>query len=207
MENCEHPNIVKIYDCIDSGKFIIIVLELVAGMSLSQYLEKIKDHKIDEQTGANIFKQIVSAVDYLHSKGIAHRDLKLENILITPTNEIKLIDFGFSIWIKKEGKMKLFCGTPTYMAPEIINKPEYEAPPVDIWALGVILFTLLVGVFPFISSRNSELYRRITKGIFSFPEHVSIQAQKLISDMLTVDPSKRIFSNEILKYTFFDNKC
>ncbi len=150
LETLDHPNIVKIYDCIDTGKQVVIVMECVLGQSLKDYLADIADHKLPEKEGAAMFLQIVSAVNYCHAKGVSHRDLKLENILLgTDMRTVKLIDFGFSIWVKKEGKLKVFCGTPTYMAPEIISRPEYEGPPTDVWALGVILYVLLCGQFPF----------------------------------------------------------
>jgi len=131
-----------------------MVLELVKGDSLQKYLNSCEKHCLNELEAMQIFKQILSAIAYCHSKGISHRDLKLENILITDKKTIKIIDFGFSVWSKKEKKLKVFCGTPTYMAPEIISKSEYEGPPTDIWAMGIILYTLLCGVFPF----NSKIH-------------------------------------------------
>ncbi len=149
LESLEHPNIVRIYDCMDTGKYVVIVMECVKGQSLKQYLAGLKDHKLPEKEAADIFCQAVSAVEYCHSNGVSHRDLKLENIILTDQRKIKLIDFGFSVLIKNEGKLTMFCGTPTYMAPEIIGRPEYEGPPTDVWALGVILYVLLCGQFPF----------------------------------------------------------
>ena len=201
LEVLSHPNIVKIYDCIDGEKIVAIVLELIPGLPLNKYMAKSEHHKLDEDEAAKIFKQIVLAVEYCHSKGIAHRDLKLENILITENGEVKLIDFGFSVWVK-EGKIKIFSGTRTYMSPEIITKPEYEGPPTDVWALGVILYYLLCGKFPFESSNDSELYSQIARTRYTIPEAVSLNVKNLLNAMIKVDPKKRVTARQILKYSF-----
>ena len=91
----------------------------------------------------------MSSIEYIHSKQICHRDIKLENILLDENNNPKLIDFGFSTCIPNDQKYKMFCGTPSYMGPEIVNKKEYTGPPADIWALGVLLYALICGTFPF----------------------------------------------------------
>jgi serine/threonine protein kinase len=126
-----------------------MVLELIKGMSLKAFMATLEQHKLSEARAIPLFRQTVSAIAYCHLKGVAHRDLKLDNILLTTRNVIKVIDFGFSIFTKQQRKCKVFCGTPTYMAPEIINKAEYSGPGADVWALGVILYALLCGCFPF----------------------------------------------------------
>lgn len=101
----------------------------------------------------------MSALKYCHIRNITHRDIKLENILLSEDHrQLKLIDFGFSTCIPNEKKIKIFCGTPSYMAPEIVNKIEYSGPPADIWALGVLLYALLNGRFPFKGRTDEELY-------------------------------------------------
>ena len=116
-------------------------------------------------------------MDYCHNKCIAHRDIKLENILLDDDNNLKIIDFGFSTCIPNDKKVKMFCGTPSYMAPEIVSKKEYCGPPADIWALGVLLFALLCGTFPFKGSNDKDLYKRIARGEFTVPDHVSARAK------------------------------
>ena len=115
-----------------------------------------------EYQAKNLFKQIIIALSYCHKKSIAHRDIKLENILLDKSKkEIKLIDFGFSTCIPNDKKIKMFCGTPSYMAPEIVMKSEYCGPPADMWASGVLLYALMNGQFPFKGQNDKELYKKI----------------------------------------------
>jgi len=116
-----------------------------------------------------IFKQVAEAVHYMHSRNIVHRDLKLDNILVEEdTRMVKLIDFGFGVIVDgAQGHLKIFCGTPSYMAPEIVRRSEsYEGKPVDIWALGVLLYVMLTGGLPFRGSNEPELFEKIRLGHF-----------------------------------------
>lgn len=105
-------------------------------------------------------------MQYLHDKNVAHRDLKLENLIVTDSHKVSLIDFGFSICGGADKKLKIFCGTPNYMAPEIVEKKTYYGPQADIWALGILTFVLLFGRFPFRGISERDLYRRISQGKF-----------------------------------------
>jgi len=122
-------------------------------------------------------------MDYIHNQDVAHRDIKLENILIeNETKKLKLIDFGFCCQAKE--RLKVFCGTPSYMSPEIVSKIEYFGPPSDIWACGVLLYVLLCGTFPFKSAFEKDLFRKISKGQYSFSSgnaDLSEEAMDLIS--------------------------
>lgn len=129
-----------------------------------------------EADAARIFAQIMSAIDYMHRQDVAHRDVKLENILIDPdTMKVKIIDFGFCCQAKE--KLKVFCGTPSYMSPEIVSKREYFGRPADIWACGVLLYVLFCGTFPFKSSFEKDLFRKIQRGQFSFPSDVTLSEE------------------------------
>jgi len=125
-------------------------MELVVGVSLLQYLKSLPGKKIPESECCYIYKQIVNGISYLHKLNIIHRDIKLENIIINPDNKyIKIIDYGFGCITAKSKLLNFFCGTPSYMPPEIIQKRDYIGFYADIWSLGILLFTLLCGAFPF----------------------------------------------------------
>jgi serine/threonine protein kinase len=124
--------------------------------------------------------------------------LKLENILLDESNNVKLIDFGFSTCMPADKRSCTFCGTPSYMAPEIVSRREYAGPPVDVWALGVLLYAMLCGCFPFKGSNDSDLYRKIQRGVFSVPEHVEDGPKRLIRKMIQTDPNKRPTAADLL---------
>lgn len=146
------------------------------------------------------FKQITEAFDYLHHKGIAHRDIKLDNILIEDkTFMIKIIDFGFAAFCSDSQKLKIFCGTPSYMAPELVRKSEYDGRQVDMWALGVLLFALLSGTFPFRGQNEKELYGKIQRGQYMCPEMMSRDARDIIRRLLEVDSRKRYRASDLIK--------
>jgi Serine/threonine protein kinase len=124
-------------------------MEFIGTQSLQAYLKSRESRKLEEAEAKHIFKQVVQGVDYLHKKNIVHRDIKLENLLLGPNNQVKIIDFGFSIITPKDKKLNIFCGTPSYMAPELASRKEYYGHLADIWAMGILLFALLTGHFPF----------------------------------------------------------
>lgn len=135
----------------------------------------------------------------MHERNIAHRDIKLENIILDENIIPKLIDFGFSTCIEPKQKIKIFCGTPSYMAPEVVQRRQYRGETADIWALGVLLFVSLTGNFPFKGSTDQELYKKI--GESDYPKNelmFSKSGADLISKMLTVNSSERITAYEVL---------
>jgi len=146
-----------------------------------------------------IFKQILRGVAYCHRKGVAHRDIKLDNVLIGRGEMAKLIDFGFSTKMKLGKKVRMFCGTPSYMAPEILTKLPYSGQPSDIWALGVLLFVLLTGYFPFTGHNDEELFSRISTNNFTFPKSLKLSEREIINKMLVLNPDKRLTAQEILE--------
>jgi serine/threonine protein kinase len=134
--------------------------------------------------------------------GVTHRDIKLENVLFTDTRDIKLIDFGFSTVCQPGKRLKVFCGTPSYMAPEIVRRTEYEGKPVDMWSLGILLYALLCGCFPFRAKSYPDLYRRIARGTFAIPEELSASVKDLLRQFLTVDVSQRINAQAALRHSW-----
>lgn len=148
----------------------------------------------------SIMRKIFSAVTYFHGRDVAHRDLKLENLLYLPDGSIKIIDFGFAIRTKE--KQKTFCGTPTYMAPEIVKRLPYNATDVDIWALGIMMFRMMTGVYPFMANNDKELYKKIVIG--SFDSHLlpSPKARDLVNRILRVRAEERINSRDVSRAAY-----
>ena len=128
-------------------------MEYVGMTSLQSYLKSKPNRKLDEIEVKRLYKALVEGINYCHGKNIVHRDIKMENILIDDNKNVKIIDFGFSIISEPDKKLNIFCGTPSYMAPEIVSKINYKGTPADIWALGILLFALLTGTFPFRGSK------------------------------------------------------
>jgi len=197
LTNISHPNIVKIYEVFETENHLVLAEEFVGGTSLLNLLKSKYDRRLDESEAKGIFHEMASAVQFLHLNGIAHRDLKLENVLLDENSHVKLIDFGFSTCLGPAKKIKIFCGTPSYMAPEIILKKEHLGQSAYIWALGVLLFAMMNGCFPFKGSDDDELYSQIVDGYFIYPYIIPNKIKSLISSMILVDTDKRIKIDEV----------
>jgi len=204
LKTLNNQNIVQFFGSMEDSNYLYLVFEHVEGGSLFDYMKDIPDMKLTEKEARRVFYQIVSAVQYCHSKDVVHRDLKLENILLDNDKNVKVIDFGFSVVANNVCKLNLFCGTALYVAPEIVNRKSYWGPPVDIWSLGIILYVMLSGRFPFRGSNESELYKSIAKGVYITPKGVSEGATKLLASLLDLNPDKRPTCEEILKDPFMD---
>jgi serine/threonine protein kinase len=169
----DHPNVMALFEVIDTRMNVNLVMEMCNGKSLYHYIKKKESMRLPESQCRVIFKQIVSGLAYLHSNDIVHRDLKLDNILIDPSqdagNRIKIIDFGFSIKAAPDHKLSLYCGTPHYMDPDISRKREYNGHAADVWALGVILYILITGKLPFFGEFEQDLFRKIQSAKYVFP--------------------------------------
>ena len=205
-----HPNIVKLYDVIYTEKYILLIHELVNGISLRDYYNtEIRNQKSLSENKFKLltlfFKQIFSAFAHIHKKCIAHRDIKLENILLTKNNEIKIIDFGFGMYNPRNYSQKFFCGTPNYMAPEIILKKEYNGEKADIWSLGVLVYKLFCADFPFKGKNQKELYKDIIRGKYKIKEYVPECVKKVIEKMIRLKPKERINCEQILQSHWFNN--
>lgn len=205
LEKLNHPNIIKLIETVDSPRQLHLVMECAGGSSLHRYLKRRPTRRLEEHEAKRIFKQITAAISYCHDLNISHRDIKLENILLDEANDVKVIDFGFSTCMPSDNRMKLFCGTPSYMAPEIVLRKEYTGNPADIWALGILLYALLSGSFPFKGTTERELYRKIARGVFEFPSHIIGAPRNLIKKMLTVDPDRRPSSSQVLSDGWFSS--
>lgn len=176
---------------------IYLVMELVNGISLLSYLKSLPKRKASQANAVYIFKQLTQAVEYCHSKSICHRDIKLENIIIDESMNLKLIDFGFAAIVSKPKYLNFFCGTPSYMPPEIVLKKEYLGFNADVWCLGILLYTLLCGSFPFRGKSEKELYIKITKGEYLKPDYLLSSDIDLLNCILRAKPEDRPTCGEV----------
>ena len=195
--------IVKIYETYQTQNHFCIVMEYICAGDLLSYIRK--RSKLTEQIAKFIFKQIILSLQFIHSHNIVHRDIKLDNILIDLNNNIKICDFGVSKRIVNNDKMFEQCGTPAYIAPEILKNKGYEGFSVDIWSCGVVLYAMLSGTVPFKGNDLNELHNLIMKGKFNIINDISNDAKHLIKSLLEVDPKKRININNILNHPWLIN--
>ncbi|XP_059651181.1 CBL-interacting serine/threonine-protein kinase 9 isoform X1 [Cornus florida] len=204
MKLIKHPNVVQLFEVMASKTKIYIVLEYVDGGEL---FDKIAKHgKLKEDEARRYFQQLINAVDYCHSRGVYHRDLKPENLLLDSFGNLKVSDFGlsaFSQQVREDGLLHTACGTPNYVAPEVLTDKGYDGTSSDIWSCGVILFVLMAGYLPFDEPNLMALYRRIHKADFSCPSWFSSGVTKLINRILDPNPLTRLTIPEILENDWF----
>ena len=196
-------NIVKVFETYETKKHICIVMEYICAGDLLSYIKK--RSKLTETVAKFIFKQIILALQYIHSHNIVHRDIKLDNILIDLDNNIKICDFGVSKILKKGELMFDQCGTPTYIAPEILKNMGYEGFGVDIWSAGVVLYSMLSGTVPFKGGDLKELNKLIIEGDYKTINHISKEANHLLKCLLEVEPKNRIKIEDILVHPWMIN--
>ena len=199
MRKLKHPNIVELYETIDTTRQLYLVMELIKGKSLYTYIHSKPGRKLDESECIRLFLQIASGIEYCHKNNIIHRDIKMENLLLDERRNAKVIDFGFSICAASTQKLKIFCGTPSYMAPVIVIKKEYYGPPADVWSLGILLFAMLCGRFPFRGTTEHDLFRCISRCKYNFPIGISPGAKYIVNSMLRLKPENRASAEQICR--------
>ncbi|XP_035289313.1 serine/threonine-protein kinase MARK2-like isoform X17 [Anguilla anguilla] len=189
MKLLNHPNIVKLFEVIETEKTLYLVMEYASGGEVFDYL--VAHGRMKEKEARAKFRQIVSAVQYCHQKCIVHRDLKAENLLLDSEMNIKIADFGFSNEFTLGNKLDTFCGSPPYAAPELFQGKKYDGPEVDVWSLGVILYTLVSGSLPFDGQNLKELRERVLRGKYRIPFYMSTDCENLLKKFLILNPTKR----------------
>uniref|UniRef100_A0A0K8VKQ8 MAP/microtubule affinity-regulating kinase 3 n=1 Tax=Bactrocera latifrons TaxID=174628 RepID=A0A0K8VKQ8_BACLA len=209
MKMLDHPNIVKLFQVIETEKTLYLVMEYASGGEVFDYL--VLHGRMKEKEARVKFRQIVSAVQYCHQKRIIHRDLKAENLLLDSELNIKIADFGFSNEFTPGSKLDTFCGSPPYAAPELFQGKKYDGPEVDVWSLGVILYTLVSGSLPFDGSTLRELRERVLRGKYRIPFYMSTDCENLLRKFLVLNPAKRasletIMSDKWMNMGFEDDE-
>ncbi|XP_043948373.1 serine/threonine-protein kinase MARK2-like [Drosophila biarmipes] len=189
MKLLNHPNIVRLFQVIESERSLYLVMEYASGGELFDHL--VKNGRMREPDARILFRQLVSAIQYCHSKSVVHRDLKAENLLLDQHMNIKIADFGFSNTFDPNAQLETFCGSPPYAAPELFQGKKYGGPEVDSWSLGVVLYTLVSGALPFDGATLKELRERVLRGKYRVPYYISIDCEHLIRKFLVLNPAKR----------------
>uniref|UniRef100_A0A3B4AAT1 non-specific serine/threonine protein kinase n=1 Tax=Periophthalmus magnuspinnatus TaxID=409849 RepID=A0A3B4AAT1_9GOBI len=197
MKILNHPNIVKLFEVIETERTLYLVMEYASGGEVFDYL--VAHGRMKEKEARAKFRQIVSAVQYCHQKHIVHRDLKAENLLLDADMNIKIADFGFSNEFTMGNKLDTFCGSPPYAAPELFQGKKYDGPEVDVWSLGVILYTLVSGSLPFDGQNLKELRERVLRGKYRIPFYMSTDCENLLKRFLVLNPGKRGTLEQIMK--------
>ena len=202
LKSLHHTNIVKIYETFETEKFYMISMEYISCGDLLNYVKK--RSKLTENIAKFIYKQIIKAVMYIHSKSIAHRDIKLDNILIDINSNIKLCDFGVSKKLEKNVLLNDQCGTPAYIAPEVFRGQGYDGTISDVWSTGVVLYAMLSGTVPFKAPKLPELQKIVMKGTYNKIKGLSPECEDLFSKVLNIDPKLRITCIDILNHPWMD---
>lgn len=196
-----HPNIVEIYDIIHIRCNVYIVMEYAGKDNLQNYLNL--RGKLPEPRAKNMMNSIIDAIDYLHKKNIAHRDLKCSNILINSRNQLKITDFGFARILKPGELSETYCGSIAYSAPEVLRKTPYDPVLQDIWGVGVITYQMVCGKLPFDELNIKKMIRVQMKRQLDIPGHMSITCKDLILSMLEPDVDKRFSLKDIMGHAWF----
>mmetsp|Transcript_28643 Transcript_28643/g.92219 ORF Transcript_28643/g.92219 Transcript_28643/m.92219 type:complete len:436 (-) Transcript_28643:226-1533(-) len=207
MKQLEHPNVVRLNEVLASRTKIFIVLELVTGGELFDLI--VKSGRLSELEAWLYFRQLVNGVSYCHSAGVAHRDLKPENLLLDQHMTLKISDFGLSaLYDGNDGSSRsellhTTCGTPNYVAPEVLQNQGYDGRMADCWSIGVILYVLLAGFLPFDENTMSALFTKIKDADYAYPEWFSKLVVNLIDGILVADPRQRVSLADVKQHGWF----
>ena len=203
MRGLCHPSVTKILETFECEKYMLIIMEYISGGNLQNFVKKRR--KLCEKTAKILFRQIIQGIRYIHSRGIVHRDIKLENILLDLNNIIKICDFGVGKLIKPNTILKDQCGTPVYMAPEILKGNGYKGFPVDVWSAGVALYIMLSGTLPFNKDKDHDLEYSILNNNIKEIKDISDEGNNLLKNILEKDPNKRYTCNQILEHPWLNS--
>ncbi|KAK3161998.1 hypothetical protein QOZ80_1BG0084020 [Eleusine coracana subsp. coracana] len=211
MRRARHPHVVRLHEVMATRSRVYFAMEYAGGGELLERLARVAARGLPEPVARRYFRQLVAAVGFCHGRGVFHRDLKPENLLLDARGDLKVSDFGLSAAVDLDGGARLrgdallhtACGTPAYVAPEVLLKCGYDGAKADIWSCGVILFVLLAGYLPFNDTNLVCLYRKIMDGSYRCPHWFSVEARKLLARLLDPNPNTRITIAEIKAHPWF----
>ena len=196
-----HPNVIKVYEMLDTNKFYMIIMEYYERGELFNYI--VEHEKLTEEETAFFFYQLINGIEYIHNKGIAHRDLKPENLLLDKDKKLKIIDFGLSNFFDGKKYLSTPCGSPCYASPEMVAGNNYDGFKIDIWAIGIILYACFCGYLPFEDDDNDILFKKILQCKLDYPKHLSRLSKDIMNKILVTDPERRITIEQIKKHNFY----
>ena len=198
LARMKHKNIAEFYRLIEDHKRLFIVMQLCGSLTLNVFCRQFADKRLNEEQAYALFSQIMKGVKYMHEHNVAHRDLKLTNILIDEEYAVKIIDFGFAC--EANDLHRMYCGTPSYMAPEIVEKKHYLPKPTDVWSVGVVLYKLLSGEYAFGAEDHPELKKNIVNVRVEFPPYFSTKVKSLLLGCFEYDPEKRLTVEAVFEH-------
>ncbi len=201
QRNISHENVIRLFEVFYNETHLFIVMEYACNGDLLHYLKSKK--RLSEAEARKLFRQIVYGLAHIHCRSILHRDIKLDNLLLDEDMSVKICDFGVSRIIGKCQLIKEQCGTPAYLAPEIIINKGYSGYNSDIWSLGIVLYAMLCGTVPYRGNSLQELIDDIRAKEILYPPFISKESKDLISKLIVVDPYKRMCIADILKHPWF----
>ncbi|XP_051187865.1 CBL-interacting protein kinase 6 [Lolium perenne] len=204
MKRVSHPNIVELHEVMATRSKIYLALELVRGGEL--FARIVRSGRVKEDVARLYFRQLISAVDFCHARGVYHRDLKPENLLLDEAGNLKVVDFGLSALAdhaRADGLLHTLCGTPGYAAPEVLLDKGYDGAKADLWSCGVILYVLLAGSLPFQDDNIVTMYKKVQRGDYRCPPWLSTDARRLIPRLLDPNPATRITVAELVEMPWF----
>ncbi|XP_071711027.1 CBL-interacting protein kinase 18-like [Rutidosis leptorrhynchoides] len=203
MGMVKHPNIVQLYEVLATKTKIYYAMEYAKGGEL---FDKVAKGRLKEDVAQKYFQQLIGAVDFCHTRGVYHRDLKPENLLLDEYGNLKVTDFGLSAHAsctRLDGLLHTTCGTPAYVAPEVISRRGYDGAKADIWSCGVVLYVLVTGQLPFNDSNVIQMYKKISKAEYKLPNWVPTDVRRLLKRILDPNPVTRISMKKIMENSWF----
>ncbi|KAH8419639.1 hypothetical protein KR222_011625, partial [Zaprionus bogoriensis] len=198
----KHPSVLQLYTFFQDANYVYLVLELADNGELHRYMNQQMKRPFTEEEAASILRQVVAGLLYLHSHNIMHRDISLSNLLLSKDMQVKIADFGLATQLKRPDERHMtMCGTPNYISPEVVSHMSHGLP-ADLWSVGCMLYTLLVGRPPFDTDAVQSTLNKVVQSDYTMPTHLSYEARDLIDKLLRKNPHERISLEQVLRHPF-----